>query len=88
MGIQPSRTKTRIRTKRSQGVPYEVAAPLSPATLLEQTYAEAGVCCFPVTIGTFENEALVRLEQRHMGRRCAGKTEHVDIREWRHGKAN
>lgn len=87
MGIQPSRTSTRIRTKRSPAVPYDVAAPLSPATILERSYEEAGVCCFPVTIGHFKNEGLVAVYQRHVGRRCAPTVEPLDIREWRKGRA-
>lgn len=88
MGIQPSRSKTRIRSKRAEGVPYDMVAPVSPATLLERSYEEAGVCCFPVTIGHFKNEAMVAVYKRHVGRRCAPQVDQVDIRAWRKGKAN
>lgn len=83
MGIQPSRTKTRIRTKKAEPVPYEVATPLSPAALLERSYEEAGVCCLPVTIAHYRNEALVGLYRRHVGRQCAPTMEALDIKAWR-----
>lgn len=87
MGIQPSRVRDRIRTKRSQAVPYDVVAPLSPAAILERSYEEAGVCCFPVTIGHFKNEGLVAVYKRHVGRRCAPTVVSVSVVEWRKGRA-
>lgn len=81
MGIQPSRTKTRIRTKKSQPVP------VTPPTTVDELIIGAGICCVPVTVGHFQRETLVAIYRRHVGRRCAPQMEAMDIREWRHGRA-
>lgn len=43
-------------------------------------------CCTPLLIGTFQDQTLVRLENRHMGRQCYGAVEPVDIKAWRQAK--
>lgn len=91
MGIQPSRSKTRIRTKRSQPVPTTDdlvgGGPLSPQTLLQRSWDAAGVCCVPVTIGHFKEQALVAVYHRHLGRTCAPQVVSVPVRDWRAGRA-
>lgn len=44
-------------------------------------------CCAPVLVGTFVDQALVRLELRHMGRTCFPQLDKVDIKAWRKGEA-
>lgn len=62
-----------------------VAAAVAPAPV-DELLAGAGVCCLPVLVGTFRRESLVALDNRHVGRRCAGKLDSVDIKEWRREK--
>lgn len=86
MGLPPSRSNTRIRTKRSQPVPTVadlVAGPLSPQVLLQRKWDAAGVCCEPVTIGHFVDQKLVAVYKRHVGRRCAGDMDSMSVRDWR-----
>lgn len=40
-------------------------------------------CCVPVLVATFRNERLAELNQRHVGRFCAGTLDPVDVKEWR-----
>lgn len=62
----------------------EMTIPLASAS--DELLAVMGVCCVPVLIGTFRRESLVALDNRHVGRRCAGKLDSVDIKEWRRAK--
>lgn len=81
MGISPSRTKTRVRTKQSSAVPVTAAA-----TTIDELI-DGLACCVPVTLGHFKDQTLIAVFRRHVGRRCAPAVVQVDIREWRHGRA-
>lgn len=76
MGIQPSRTKTRVRTKRTQHVD-------TTPTTVDDLIIGAGICCVPVTIAHYQQERLVGIYRRHVGRRCAPQMETVDVKKWR-----
>lgn len=76
---QAGRTgRTRVRTKRQEPSLAE------PTTIDE--FVVSAACCQPVTLATFRNEALVRLQRRHMGRTCAGALDHLDVKAWREEK--
>lgn len=76
-GEQGRRERTRtVHTAPVQGTRTVHSAPVRPT----------GPCCTPVIVATFRHQVLVRLENRHLGRYCAGDLDLLSIPEWRKAK--
>lgn len=63
------------RTRPSAAEPAKSVA----LTLINEPYPG---CCKPVPDATFANQNLIRLMARHIGRRCKGYLEPMDMEEW------
>lgn len=61
--------------------PAAAAAPPKQVSLSQFLEPYPG-CCKPVPDATFANQNLVKLMARHIGRRCKGYLEPMDMEEW------
>lgn len=67
---------TDLTPKGSSVVPVKV----------EPMFIPLDECCKPVLVATFRRSVLAVLEYRHVGRKCVGQLDSVNIPNWRRAK--
>lgn len=53
---------------------------------VEPMFIPLDECCKPVMVATFRRSVLAVLEYRHVGRKCVGQLDPINIPNWRRAK--